>query len=93
MTAGNRMTIFHFIWLTSMNDENFPNDNGSSLPDLRDVILENAKGPKKVTGDAGSVEQHSIKDQIEAERFLQSKKATRQGLGIRFVKLRPDGTV
>ena len=74
------------------NDENFQQDGGSLSPDLRDVILENAKGPKKVTGDAGSVEQHSIKDQIEAERFLQSKKATRQGLGIRFVKLRPDGT-
>ena len=40
---------------------------------LRDAIRDNALGPKKVTGDAGSVEQHSLKDQIEAERFLASR--------------------
>ena len=61
-------------------------------PELKDAILENALGPKKVTGDAGSVEQHSLQDQIAAERFLASKKATRQGLGLRLVKLQPDGT-
>ncbi|MCL2120603.1 MAG: hypothetical protein FWH27_19510 [Planctomycetaceae bacterium] len=60
---------------------------------LRDAIRENALGPKKVAGDAGSVEQHSLKDQIEAERFLASKEATkRPGLGIRLTKLVPDGT-
>ena len=46
-----------------------------------------------LTGDAGSVEQHSLKDQIEAERFLASKEAMkRPGLGIRLTKLMPDGT-
>ena len=81
------------------------NDDGTStLPDsdedeqnsseLRRAILENAKGPKRVEGDSGSVEQHSLKDQIEAERFLQSKKATQKpGLGIRFTKIAADGTV
>ena len=59
---------------------------------LRDAIRENAAGPKRVQGDAGSVEQHSLKDQIEAEKFLAAKEAARHGLGIRFVKLRPDGT-
>jgi len=63
--------------------------SGSSSSDL---IRENAAGPKRVQGDAGSVEQHSLKDQIEAERFLAAKEATRRGLGIRLVKLRPDGT-
>ena len=76
------------------------NDDGTStLPDfdnktseLKDAILENAKGPKRVQGDSGSVEQHSLKDQIEAERFLQSKKATQgTGLGIRLFKISPDG--
>jgi len=67
-------------------------DDVSMSPDLKDIILENARGPKKVSGDAGSVEQHSLSDQIAAERFLASKKATRQGLGIRLVKLQPDGT-
>ena len=61
---------------------------------IRDAIRENALGPKKVTGDAGSVEQHSLKDQIEAEKFLASKEASRRpGLGIRLTKIVPDGTV
>ena len=60
---------------------------------LKDAIRENALGPKRVQGDAGSVEQHSLQDQIAAERFLASKEATRKpGLGIRLTKLSPDGT-
>ena len=60
---------------------------------LKDAIAENAKGPKKVQGDSGSVEQHSLQDQIAADRFLQSKKAARKpGLGIKLTKLSPDGT-
>ena len=70
-----------------------PSDDDSPPSQLKDAILENALGPKKVSGDAGSVEQHSLSDQIAAERFLQSKKATRKpGLGIRLTKLSPDGT-
>ncbi|MDR1291282.1 MAG: hypothetical protein LBK06_08775 [Planctomycetaceae bacterium] len=61
---------------------------------LNETILENAKSPKRVQGDAGSVEQHSLQDLIAAERFLQSKKAVQsKGLGIRFIKISPDGTV
>ena len=77
------------------------NDDGTStLPDsddkksseLKDAILENAKGPKRVQGDSGSVEQHSLKDQIEADRFLQSKKATQgKGFPVRLFKISPDG--
>jgi hypothetical protein len=70
-----------------------PPDGVSSASNLKDAILENALGPKRVSGDAGSVEQHSLSDQIAAARFLQSKKATRKpGLGIRLTKLSPDGT-
>ena len=69
-------------------------DDDAADKTLRDAIRDNALGPKKVTGDAGSVEQHSLKDQIEAERFLASKEATkRPGLGIRLTKIIPDGTV
>ncbi len=69
-------------------------DNDQKSSELKDTIFENAKGPKRVQGDSGSVEQHSLKDQIEAERFLQSKKATqRPGLGIKFVQIAADGTV
>lgn len=59
---------------------------------LDQTIEENAKAPKRVSGDAGSVEQHSLKDQIEADKFLESKKASRaKGLGIKLVKLSPPG--
>ncbi len=72
-------------------DDDSPGDN-SSPTELKDAILENAKGPKRVQGDSGSVEQHSLKDQIEAERFLQSKKAARgKGFPVRLFKISPDG--
>jgi hypothetical protein len=68
-------------------------DNDISVT-LKETILENAKSPKRVEGDAGSVEQHSLQDLIAAERFLQSKKAAQsKGLGIRFTKISPDGSV
>ena len=61
---------------------------------LKETLLENAKRPRRVQGDAGSVEQHSLQDLIAAERFLQSQKAVQhKGLGIRFTKISPDGTV
>ncbi len=63
-------------------------------PTLADVILENAKGPKKVAGDSGSVEQHSIKDLIDADKHLNAKKAGRKGFGaLHFAQIVPDGTV
>ena len=62
--------------------------------DLGDIIRENAQGPAKATGDAGSMEQHPLPDQIAANRYLESKKAAcRKGLGIAFKKLIPPGTV
>lgn len=61
---------------------------------IENALTENATGPKKASGDAGSVEQHSLKDQIAAEKFIQSKKAAASnGLGIKFHKLSPGGTV
>jgi hypothetical protein len=61
--------------------------------DLVDIIRENAQGPAKATGDSGSMEQHSLPDQIAADRYLQSKKANRsKGLGIGLKKLVPPGT-
>lgn len=62
--------------------------------DLTSTIQDNAAGPKRATGDSGSVEQHALKDQIDADRYLESKKATRKkGLGVKLVKLTPSGTV
>ena len=61
---------------------------------LEDAIEQNASGPKRASGDAGSVEQHSIPDQIAADKHLASKKAVKsKGLGIKLTKLSPGGTV
>lgn len=60
---------------------------------LDDAIRENAGGPKRASGDAGSVEQHSLKDQIEADRYLNSKAAVKKKrLGIKVTKAIPPGT-
>ncbi|MEN6385150.1 MAG: hypothetical protein ABFD79_08105 [Phycisphaerales bacterium] len=57
-------------------------------------ILENANQPAKVTSDGISVEQHSLAEQIATDKYLASKTATqRKGLGIKFSKLSPSGTV
>ena len=61
---------------------------------LDDKIRENAGGPKKASGDAGSVEQHDLTDQIEADRYLNSKDAVKKkGLGIKITRAIPHGAV
>lgn len=60
--------------------------------DLDDTIRENAEGPAKVEGDAGSVQQHPLPDQIEADQYLAAKEAAkRKDRGLRFNKLVPPG--
>ncbi len=59
---------------------------------LDDAIRQNAKGPAKVTGDAGSVEQHALSEQVAADRYLASKEAAgKTKRGLRFNKLVPPG--
>ncbi len=65
----------------------------SNTPDLDQAIAENAAGPAKASVDGQSVEQHPLPDVIEADRYRESKKASRKpGIGIRFAKLMPPGT-
>jgi len=60
---------------------------------LEDMIQQNAAGPRKASADGVVVEQHSLKDQIEADRYLESKKAARaKGLGIKLIRISPGGT-
>ena len=60
--------------------------------ELDDTIQDNAAGPRKAAGDSGSVEQHPLRDQVEADRYLSSKKAARsKGLGVKVTKLVPLG--
>ena len=60
--------------------------------ELTDTIRENAQGPAEASGDSGSMKQHSLRDQIEADRYLNSKEVSRsKSLGIRTTKLVPPG--
>ena len=59
-----------------------------------DAIKTNAEGPKRASGDGVSVEQHPLADQIAADKYLESKKASRaKGLGVKLAKISPGGTV
>ncbi|GJQ30675.1 MAG: hypothetical protein HBSAPP03_25590 [Phycisphaerae bacterium] len=61
---------------------------------LDQAIRDNASQPAKAAVDGQSVEQHPLKDQIEADRYLASKDAARKpGLGIKFAKIVPPGSV
>ena len=60
--------------------------------ELDETIQENAQGPAEVSGDSGSMKQHPLKDQIEADRYLKSRQASQgSGLGVRVSKLVPPG--
>jgi len=59
---------------------------------IRDSIEKNAAGPRRAQGDSGSVEQHSLADQIEADKYIAAKDSVaRARRGIRFTKLLPPG--
>ena len=60
--------------------------------DLDNTIRENAQGPAEAHGDSGGVKQHSLKDQIDADRYLASKAAmASKSPGVRFAKIVPPG--
>jgi hypothetical protein len=61
---------------------------------LDNSIQQNAQGPAKASSDGTSVEQHPLPDQIAADKYLESKKASRvKGLGIKLAKISPGGTI
>jgi hypothetical protein len=53
-----------------------------------DDINNNAQAPQSASGDQGSVTQHSIPDQIAADKYAQAQRAAQRGglAGIRFIK-------
>ena len=55
---------------------------------LEDIIREAIAGPKSVTVDGQNVTAHDLRQLIDIDRYLASKKAT---TGIRFSKLVPPG--
>ncbi len=59
---------------------------------ISESILKNASGPKSAEVDGQRVEQHSLKDQIEADRYLASKKAVKsRNSGLKITKMSHSG--
>ncbi|MFA6134569.1 MAG: hypothetical protein WC869_11195 [Phycisphaerae bacterium] len=62
--------------------------------DLDNVIRDNAAGPAKASSDGTSVEQHTLADQIAADKYLSQKQAGRNpAKALSRVKIVPPGTV
>lgn len=60
--------------------------------EIEESIKDNAVGPKSAESDGHKVEQHSLKDQIEADRYLNSKKALKKkNWGLKLGKIIPPG--
>ena len=60
------------------------------MTDLSANIATNAVAPKRVKTDEGEFEQHSLKDQIEADRYLNGRAAARaKGFGLRVARGKP----
>lgn len=59
---------------------------------IEESIRKNASGPKSAEVDGQRVEQHSLQEQIEADRYLASKKAVKsRNSGLKITKLSHSG--
>lgn len=54
-------------------------------------LKQKADQPKSAEVDGQRVEQHSLGDQIEMDRYLASKKAMKNGHGFRLTKMKSGG--
>jgi len=63
--------------------------------EILDKIQESALGPKRVRGDSGEVDQHPLKDLIEADKYERSKAAAsgNSKKGWKLAKMIPPGAV
>jgi len=63
--------------------------------DLKDAIKQNASGPKQASADGVTVQQHSLDDQIAADKYLAGKEAVSKNPAKAFVRVKivPPGTV
>ena len=63
------------------------------MADLAPNIETNAAGPRSVEVDGTKVESQSLKDQIEADKYLAAKAAAKNGgfFGLRISKIVPPG--
>jgi len=63
--------------------------------ELDSTIEQNAAGPKQASADGVSAQQHSLPDQIAADKYLAGKRAASKNPAKAFsrVKIVPPGTV
>ena len=59
--------------------------------DLTNAIKQNATAPAEASVDGQSVKQHSLRDQIAADRYVSSRSAAKKRLGIRMTRVVPPG--
>ncbi len=62
---------------------------GNAGDRLESILTE----PKRVAGDAGSVERYSAYEQIAVDKYLASKSVPKGGFPLRLVKITPDGSM
>lgn len=64
------------------------------MSDLDETLRTNAEGPAEASGDSGRIRQHSLADQIAADRYLESKRArdAHPARALSRVKIVPPGT-
>jgi hypothetical protein len=61
---------------------------------LEEVLIENASAPKSAEVDGQKVEQHSLKELIEADRYVTVKKAMKsRNSGLKISKLSHSGAL
>ena len=62
--------------------------------EIEHAITQNAQGPQSAEADGVRMTQHSLRDQIEADKYLASKVAARNpAAALTRVKIVPPGTV
>ena len=62
--------------------------------ELDSTIRENAAGPELASADGVQVKQHSLRDQIEADKYLAGKDARQNpARSFTWLKIVPPGTV
>lgn len=63
--------------------------------DLKDAIKKNAEGPTQASADGVTAQQHSLADQIAADKYLAARDAAARNpaKGFTRVKIVPPGTV
>jgi hypothetical protein len=70
-----------------------PISTDDETPEIVDTLEAATAQPKKVMVDGQSIENHSIPDLIAADKYLKSRTAASTGLGVRYVKFVPPGSV